>query len=50
MTSIKPITLEIDKELWYKFKEMTPRTVRLNDAIVELIAKRVKEKNRLLIK
>uniref|UniRef100_A0A6M3IDY9 Antitoxin n=1 Tax=viral metagenome TaxID=1070528 RepID=A0A6M3IDY9_9ZZZZ len=44
MTSIKPITLEIEKELWTKFKEMTPRTVRLNDAIVELIAKKVATK------
>lgn len=34
---IKPITLEIDKEKWDKFKERIPRTKTLNDAIVELI-------------
>lgn len=34
---IKPITLEIDDELWQKFKEKIPRTKTLNEAIVELI-------------
>ena len=40
---IKPITLEIEKELWEKFKELIPRETRLNDAIVELITKKVKQ-------
>lgn len=37
MVKIKPITLEIDKELWDKFKEKVPRTKTLNDSLVELI-------------
>ena len=41
MAKIKPITLEIDGELWQKFKEITHRTTRLNDAIVMLIKKEV---------
>ncbi len=44
MVNIKPITLEIEKELWEKFKEITPRTITLNDAIVILILKEVKRK------
>lgn len=39
--NIKPITLEIDEDLWIKFKEKIPRTITLNDAIVELIKKEV---------
>ena len=39
---IKPITLEIDKKLWNKFKETTPRTKTLNQAIVNLIKESVK--------
>lgn len=41
MSDIKPITLEIDEDLWIKFKEKIPRTITLNDAIVELIKKEV---------
>ncbi len=37
MVLIKPITLEIDSEIWRKFKEKTPRTIKLNDAVVKLI-------------
>ena len=44
MEKIKPITLEIEKEIWNKFKEKTPRTITLNDAIVELIKKEVIKK------
>lgn len=40
---IKPITLEIDKELWDKFKAATPRTIKLNDAVVTLIKKEVEK-------
>ena len=40
---IKPITLEIDKDLWNKFKVLIPRTVTLNDAIVALIVKKVED-------
>ena len=41
---IKPMTLEIEKSLWDKFKEITPRTITLNDAVVDLIEKEVKKK------
>jgi len=37
MTLAKILTLEIDKELWNKFKEITPRTIKLNDAVCKLI-------------
>lgn len=40
----KPITLEIDSELWTKFKMLVPRTIKLNDAVVELIRKEVNKK------
>lgn len=39
--NIKPITLNIDKELWGEFKRITPRTRTLNDAIVELIKEKI---------
>ena len=41
MEKIKPITLEVDKKLWEEFKEITSRTITLNDAIVKLIEKEV---------
>lgn len=41
---IKPLTLEIDENLWKKFKDRVPRTVTLNEAVVELIEKEVKKK------
>jgi len=41
---IKPLTIELDKSLWEKFKRIIPRTKTLNDAVVELIEKEVKEK------
>ena len=31
------ITLNIDDKLWEKFKERVPRTISLNDKIVQLI-------------
>lgn len=34
---IKPITLEIEKDIWEKFKERIPRSITLNDKVVELI-------------
>jgi hypothetical protein len=39
MEKIKPLTLEIEKELWDKFKEFIPRTTTLNEAVVDLIKK-----------
>ena len=41
MKLIQPITLKIDSELWKKFKDYTPRTIKLNDAVVALIKKEV---------
>lgn len=38
---IKPITLEIEKELWLDFKQTVPRTLTLNQAIINLIKKEV---------
>jgi hypothetical protein len=40
---IKPITLEIEESVWQKFKEQTPRTKTLNEAIVELIKRDVEK-------
>ena len=39
MRLIKPITIKIDEELWISFKEKVPRTIKLNDQVVELIKK-----------
>jgi hypothetical protein len=41
---IKPLTIEIEKELWEKFKDKIPRSKKLNDAVVELIKKEVEKK------
>ena len=41
LQKIKPITLEIEKGVWERFKETVPRTTTLNDALVELIKKEV---------
>jgi len=41
METIKPLTLEIDKVTWDKFKDTIPRTTTLNEAIIQLIAKKV---------
>lgn len=40
---IKPITLEIDKDVWEKFKKVFPRTISLNDALVFIIEKAIRE-------
>ncbi|KKM27780.1 hypothetical protein LCGC14_1571280 [marine sediment metagenome] len=42
MTLIKPITLKIDSEIWKKFKEKIPRTIKLNEAVVNLIEEAIK--------
>ena len=41
---IKPLTLWIDKKLWESFKETVPRTITLNDAIIELIKRDLENK------
>ncbi len=38
---IKPLTIEIDPDLWHRFKIKIPRTIKLNDAIVRLIERAV---------
>ena len=38
---ITPITLRIQRKLWEQFKDKTPRSKKLNDAVVELIEKAV---------
>ena len=40
---IKPITLEIEKDLWEKFKGIVTRDKTLNEALIELIEKEVKK-------
>lgn len=44
MGLVKPITLEIDSEIWDKFKEITPRTITLNEALIDLIKQKIKKK------
>ena len=39
---IKPITIEIDEDTWNSFKEITPRTITLNDAVVQIIEDKIK--------
>lgn len=41
---IKPITLEIDKNLWEKFKAIVTRDKTLNEAVIELIEREVKKR------
>lgn len=44
---IKPITLEIEKEMWDEFKNEIPRTISLNQAIVLLIKQHLIKKERI---
>jgi len=44
MVKIKPITLVIEKKTWIKFKNKIPRTIALNDKLVELIEREIKKK------
>ena len=44
MVNVKPITLEIDQNLWDKFKDKVPRSITLNNAIVTLIEKYLKRR------
>lgn len=41
---IKPITLQIKKELWENFKKSIPRTMTLNNALIKLIEREIKQK------
>jgi len=42
---VRPITLEIDKELWEEFKAVTTKNKTLNDMLVCLIREYVKVRN-----
>ena len=44
MKTINPITLKIEETLWKKFKDKVPRSIRLNDKLVELIKQFVYKK------
>ena len=44
MEKVKPLTLDIDKEVWEKFKSKVPRNITLNDKVAELIKQFVDEK------
>ena len=44
MTLIKPITLEIEDKTWEKYKNLIPRTIKLNDSLVSLIQEVVRKK------
>ena len=43
-TTVKPITLKIDRDTWEQFKVIVPRTITLNDQVVELIRNHIKQK------
>jgi hypothetical protein len=40
----KVLTVNIEKELWNKFKDNVPRSITLNEAVVNLIQKEVDKK------
>ncbi len=42
MVKIKPITIEIEESIWNKFKDLIPRSITLNEAVVALIDKETK--------
>lgn len=46
--TIKPLTLEINEDLWTTFKNKVPRTITLNDKVVDLIKREVENKQVLL--
>ena len=45
MVKIKVITLEMDRNLWEKFKKIMTKDKTLNDHVVELIEKVCEEKD-----
>lgn len=46
VNNIKPITLEIEKEIWEEFKNEIPRTISLNQSIVLLIKQHLIKKEK----
>ena len=43
---IKPLTLIIEKEVWYEFKTIVPSSMTLNDAVVQLIESKIEEEKK----
>ncbi len=43
--TIRPITLEINEDTWKTFKERVPRTIKLNDKLVELVEREIQKKH-----
>lgn len=44
MVKVKPLVLEIEEEVWREYKDLIPRTIKLNDSIVELIIKEIERR------
>jgi macrodomain Ter protein organizer (MatP/YcbG family) len=40
---VRPLIFEIEEDVWEKFKFKTPRTITLNEAIVDLIKEDVRK-------
>ena len=40
----KKLILDVDNELWRKYKKLIPREISLHDSIIELIQKEVDKK------
>jgi hypothetical protein len=39
---VKTYVLEVDEELWERFKMTVPKTKKINDILIEMIEERVK--------
>ena len=46
--TIKPLVLEVDREIWEKFKKLVDRDTRLVDAVAHLIHDFVSKGNRMI--
>jgi len=42
---VAPITLKMKKGEWEIFKEITPRNIKLNEAVMQLIRKKIVEES-----
>lgn len=45
MKTIKPLTIDIDPEIWKQFKAITPKSLTFNQAVIKLIQEEIKRKN-----
>jgi len=48
MEKIRPLTLDIDKRIWEKFKDLVHRGTSLNDAVCLLIHDFVEKENKII--